>query len=390
MEIYILDSLYRRQTVVDKFDSLIWTERFSAYGDFELHLHSTLENRNLFPAGTKFSINESYRVMIVETVEDSTDDNGTKLLKLTGRSLEAILDSRLARGSMDDLTTDPKWILTGTPVEIATQIFHDICVTGILHASDIIPMVTEGSIFPDDTIPPPVDDISYEIDPKTVYTAEKDLCDQYLLGFRLVRNFDTSQLYFDIYTGSDRTTHQSVLPAVLFSPELDNLQNTSELTSSAAYKNVAYVLSPVGSEIVYAPEADSSVAGFDRKVMIVQADDITDTDPPTASALMVQRGIDELAKNRKSSAFDGEISQNSQYKYGTDYNLGDLVTLRNTDGIMNDMQVTEQIFVSDNQGDRSYPTLTVNQFVTPGSWLALPADKVWNDYTTEHWADLPG
>lgn len=390
MEIYILDSLYRRQTVVDKFDSLIWTERFSAYGDFELHMHSTLENRNLFPAGTKFAINESYRVMIVETVEDSTDDNSVELLKLTGRSFEAILDSRLARGSMDDLTTDPKWILTGTPVEIATQIFHDVCVTGILHASDIIPMVTEGSIFPDDTIPPPVDEISYEIDPKTVYTAEKDLCDQYLLGFRLVRNFDTSQLYFDVYTGSDRTTHQSVLPAVLFSPELDNLRNTSELTSSATYKNVAYVLSPVGSEIVYAPEADSSVAGFDRKILIVQADDITDTDPPTASAQMIQRGIDELAKNRKTSAFDGEISQNSQYKYGTDYNLGDLITLRNTDGAMNDMQVTEQIFVSDNQGDRSYPTLTVNQFVTPGSWLALPADKVWNDYTTEHWADLPG
>jgi len=390
MEVYILDSLYRRQTVVDKFESLIWTERYSAYGDFELHLHSTLENRNLFPAGTKFAINESYRVMIVETVEDSTDDNGIKILKLTGRSLEAILDSRLARGSMDDLTTDPKWILTGTPVEIATQIFHDICVTGILQASDVIPLVTEGSIFPDDTIPAPVDVISYEIDPKTVYTAEKDLCDQYLLGFRLVRNFDTSQLYFDIYTGSDRTTHQSVLPSVLFSPELDNLQDTSELTSTAAYKNVAYVLSPVGTEIVYADGADSSTTGFERQVLIVQADDITDTDPPTASALMIQRGIDELAKNRKTSAFDGEISQNSQYKYGVDYNLGDLVTLRNTDGAMNDMQVTEQIFVSDNQGDRSYPTLTVNQFVTPGSWLALPADKVWNDYTTEHWADLPG
>lgn len=390
MELYILDSLYRRQTVVDRFESLIWTERFSAYGDFELHLHSTLENRNLFPAGTRFVINESYRVMTVETVEDSTDDNGIKLLKLTGRSLEAILDSRLARGSTDDLTTNPKWILTGTPVEIAKQIFHDICVTGILHASDIIPMVTEGSIFPADTIPAPVDDISYEIDPKTVYTVEKDLCDQYLLGFRLVRNLDTSQLYFDIYTGSDRTTHQSVLPAVLFSPELNNLENTSELSSNATYKNVAYVLSPVGFEIVYAPGSDSSIAGFDRQVLIVQADDITDTDPPTASAQMIQRGVDELAKNRKTSAFDGEISQNSQYKYGVDYNLGDLVTLRNTDGVMNDMQVTEQILVSDNEGDRSYPTLTVNQFVTPGSWLALPADKVWNDYTTEHWADLPG
>lgn len=390
MEVYTLDSLYRREQVVDKFLSLIWTERFSSYGDFELNLYSTLQNRNLFKEGVRLAINESYRVMTVETIEDTFDTEGRLILKVKGRSLEAILDSRLARGTMASLTTTPTWILTGTPVAIATQMFHDICVTGILDVGDKIPFINEGSIFPADTIAPPSDVITYTVDPKTLYTAEKDLCDQYVLGFRLVRNFDTSQLYFDIYTGSDRTTHQTVLPAVLFSPALDNLQNTTELSSSATYKNVAYVITPVGSSIVYALGVETDIDGFDRQVLVVQADDITDADPVIALAQMQQRGIEELAKNRPLISFDGELNQNSQYKYGRDYNLGDLVEFRNIDGVENNMQVTEHIFVSDEQGDHSYPTLTVIQFINLGSWLAEPAAEVWADLgSTDYWATRP-
>jgi hypothetical protein len=389
MEVYILDSLYRRVDVVDVFDSLIWTERFSAYGDFELKLHSTLANRTKFKEGVKLAIHGSYRVMTVETVEDSTDNQGLQILSVKGTSMESVLVQRLALAALTDTTTDPKWSLTGTPVEIATQMFHDICVTGTLDPGDVIPMINEGSIFPADTIPAPPDDITYEVDPTTLYEAIKNLCDQYLLGFRLVRNLDLGQLYFDVYTGSDRTTHQTSLPAVVFSPSFDNLTDTTELTSVAAYKNVAYVISPVGHAIVYPQDVDPDTEGFERRVLLVNATDITETDPTTATALMTQRGYEELAKYRRISAFDGEISQNSKFVYGRDYNLGDLVEVRNTDGVGNTMQVTEHIFVSDKEGDRSYPTLSVTEFVTPGSWLSEPPTRVWFDYDSDSttWAD---
>jgi hypothetical protein len=181
-----------------------------------------------------------------------------------------------------------------------------------------------------------------------------------------------------------------LLPAVIFSPNLDNLQNTTELTSIATYKNVAYVFSPVGHEIVYLPDVDPTTTGFERRVLLVTADDITDEDPFAASAKMVQRGIQELARNRQFSAFDGEINQTSQYQYGRDYNLGDLVEYQNTSGAINIMQVTEQIFVSDREGDRSYPTLSMNTFITPGSWLSWDDEEVWAEVDSDlHWADLP-
>jgi hypothetical protein len=390
MEVYILDSLYRRNQVVDTFESLVWTERFSAFGDFILKLNSTLESRSRFVAGTHIAISESYRVMTVETVEDGDDSEGKRLLTLTGRSLERVNENRVARGTLGDLTTTPKWVLTGTPGFIARKIFHDICVLGILDPGDVIPMVIEGTIFPDDTIDEPTDTVTYEIDPMTVYKAIKDICDVYNLGFRLVRNFDTSQLYWDVYSGSDRTTSQTDLPAVIFSPDLDNLQKTTELTTIALYKNVAYVFSPVGHEIVYPLDVDPSVEGFERRVLLVNATDITDEDAPTASAKMIQRGKDELAKNRRFSAFDGEIGGNSAYKYGRDYNLGDLVEMRKDEGVTNNMQVTEQIFVSDKEGERSYPTLTINKFITSGSWLSWDFNQVWEELgVEEYWADQP-
>lgn len=389
MDLYILDSLLRREQLVDDFESLIWSERFSAYGDFELRLRSTLKNRNRFPVGTNLAIPGSYRVMTVETFEDTTDAEGREVLILKGRSLERILEDRVARGVLGDLTTTPKWVLEGTPGAIARQIFHDICVAGVLDPADIIPMVIEGTILPDDTIPESSEEVSYEIDLVTVYKAIKDICDLYDLGFRLLRNQDRTELYWDVYSGSDRTSTQSDLPAVIFSPSLDSLHNTSELTSTAVYKNVAYVFSPVGNEIVYLPDVDPTTTGFERRVLIVKADDIVDEDPPTASAKMIQRGIEELSRNRRFSAFDGEITQNGMYQYGRDYNLGDLVEFQNKTGAINLMRVTEQIFVSDQEGDRSYPTLSMNTFITPGSWADWDPEEVWAEVDPGlHWADL--
>lgn len=389
MEAYVLDSLLRRQLVIDTFESFIWTERMRAFGDFQIILRSTNENRSRLPVGSLLAMNESYRVMVVETIEDSTDSEGRATLKIKGRSIEKILKDRIARVLLSEIATTPKWIITDTPAAIVRKIFHDICVTGVLSSRDIIPFVVEASLFPADTIAEPTETITVELEPMTVYDAIKGICDLYDMGFRLVRNFDASQLYWDVYMGSDRTTSQSTLAAVVFAPNLDNLQNTTALTTVESYNNLAHVITPVGGAYVYADGVEPDlVEGFDRRSLLVKADDITDSDPAVALAKMTQRGKEELAKHRRFQAFDGELNQNSSYRYGRDYNLGDLVELRDDTGASNTMQVTEQIFVSDSEGERSYPTLSINTFITPGSWIAWDYNQVWEDLgLEEYWAD---
>lgn len=381
MEIYTLDATFKRSQMVEKYESFIWTERWRAWGDFVITLQSTRENRNLLPPGTWIAHKDSHRVMSVETVEDITDDEGRSILRMSGRSLEAILDSRLARNNLADLTSETKWIFTAPPADIARTIFSDICTDGDLDSGDILPVVEEtpGIVYPIDTYAEPSTPITYEMDPQTLYTALKTLCEVSDMGFRMYRDGDTGDLYFGVYMGSDRSTLQTTLPAIVFSPDLDNLKNTKELTTTAFYKNVAYVISPVGHEVVYALDVDPSISGFERKVLFVRADDITDVVPGDASDRMIQRGTEELAKNRRYTGFDGVISQNSKYKYGIDYFLGDTVDLQSKSGSTSIMRVTEQIFVSDREGERSYPTLSLDRFVEPGSWDAWPPSESWDD-----------
>lgn len=388
MELYTLDPLLRRESVIDRFESLIWTERFMEFGDFQLDIFSTQATRNLLKTGTRLAMNESHYVMTVESVEDAEDSEGRRMLTVKGRSLESILLDRVAKESLSDLTTSPKWTITLPPADVARKIFHDICVTGVLDPNDVIPFIVEGTFMPVDTIAEPIDPITVDLDPTTVYDALVDISNVWTLGFRMLRYFDTSQIYFDVYAGSNRTSAQTVLPPVIFTPELDNLQNTKELTSIDKAKNVAYVYSPAGFQMVYGLGVDPEVEGFERRVLVVNATDITSENPDVATAL-IQRGNEELAKYRTYQAFDGETSQFSQYKYGTHYNLGDIVETRNLSGVTNNMRVTEQIFVSDREGERSYPTLTLNTFINTGSWLSWLNNKVWSDLTTEEWATQP-
>lgn len=379
MDVYILDESYRTIDVIDKFESMIWTERFRSWGDFEFKLLSARENLVRLTAGVRLFIEDSHRVMIVETIEDTVDTEGREILKVRGRSLEMVMENRLARDSMADLTTEPKWSQTGPPYLIANSMFDHIVSDPALDPGDFIDIgVGSDGVFPEDTIPFLLDDVLYEIDMMSLYQAIRDLCYIYGMGFRIIRDVD-GQLWFDTYMGSDRTTQQTTLPAVVFSPAMDNLTNVTEFSSDALYKNVAYVVSKVGSEIVYGLDVDPAISGFDRRVLFIKADDIDDPSPTVASAQMIQRGLDELAKNRKITAFDGELNQNSKYKYETDYNLGDLIEFQNDTGVRTIMRVVEQIFISDKQGDKSIPTLEVYASVTPGAWNTAPPDLAWND-----------
>jgi hypothetical protein len=372
MEVYILDDLLRRIDVIDLYESFIWTERWADIGDFELVVHATDENRRRLNPGTQLVQINSDRIMTVETFEVKTDDDGRSMLTVKGPSAEQVLDDRAASDGMSK-----EWVVTGTPGDIARQIFTTICVEGSLNTSDIIPFIKPGTLHAPSTIAEPSSVFAAAIPISSVYEAIKELCEVYDLGFRLVRNLDKSELYFEVYTGDDRTTQQSLNTPVVFSPALDNLSNVNELTSTSQTKNVAYVFSPNDSVIVYGEGVGPETEGFDRRVIYIDAMDEEEPSGPVLTTILVNKGLDALAKTRPLAAFDGEISQHGKYKYGVHYFLGDLVEMRNTYGATNHMRVTEQIFVSDAEGDRSYPTLTLDRFIYPDTWESW-GNETWS------------
>lgn len=473
MELYVLDDQLRRSTVIDNFVSLLWTERFNDVGDITLNIHSTLASRNLLTAGTYLAMNRSNRVMKIDTVEDKQNGDGSKTLVCTGTSLENLLSERVARDTMvGGESAHPKWVITDQPADIVRFIFEKIMIDGVLDLGDKLPFYAAGNLYPTDTLAEPADTVEASLSVQDVLSAVRTVCQTYDIGFRICRNNDDSELFFNVYSGNDRTSGQSVFPAVIFAPVLDNLHNSSYLTSSKQYKNTAYVFSPDDTAKVYESGVDPSVEGFARRVLLVEASDITYPDraeipaytvssaqeeavkvaqgldtttqfqsdslakitkmkrllgqdlvnintvlglvgtlltaPQIADitaarntstaynpdeddaieALLIARGIQELKKYNNITAFDGEIPQTGTYKYDFNYFLGDITEVRNQDGVVNNVRVTEQIFSQDASGEKSYPTLSSRLVITPGVWAAVSNAEQWGLLDDSvHWAD---
>lgn len=388
MLVYILDDSLRRTEIVEQFESMIWTERYSAFGDFQLDIVPALADKALVTQGTYLGIDKSDRTMYITSVSDEVDDEGKKVLRIKGKSIEAFLEHRPnGYGYMSSPYNTSIVYGPGTPGSILRWLVQNFLRTNTNVATDIFPFLQAENYSATGRLEEYSTEVTVSTSPDSLYNSMKDLADTYNLGFRIRRPADDSKLYFDIYRGYDRTTAQSVRDAVVFSEQLDNLTNTATITSDDSFKNVAYVFAPNGFQVVYSGGADATTSGFDRKVLIVDASDIETAAGSTLDSQLLQRGMQELAKNRSIIAFDGEIRPNA-YVYGTHYGLGDLVEKRSDAGAITQMLVSEQIFISDKEGDRSYPTLSMENAINPGSWDSVSAAKYWDIYTTEVWDNM--
>lgn len=383
MELYVLDFEFRRIALVDWYESLVWTERFNAFGDFELRIVANTNTIAILQSGYWLAMQGSYRVMQIRRVQNQTDADGRKILTVTGRSMEAILLDRVAIPNLSVTKESEGWNFEKSPVGICRQIFQDICVTGVVSSKDIIPNVGVDNPPWPSNIPYSTTPIKVKLNPTTVYDAIRELCVAYSLGFRLLRLNDSKFLSWDVYSGSDRTTSQVLLPPVVFSPQLDSLSDINELQTIEDTKNVAYVIGESSTVEVYADDGITNHAGLGRNVLLVDASDITTADFTNVPEAMKARGKMELALRKAYLGFDGVVRQDSQYLYQKDYFLGDLVEVRQETGATNIMRVSEQIFASDQEGTRMYPSLEKVTFVDVGTWMAVQADQRWLDLSAD-------
>lgn len=369
MDLFTLDRTFQRDKVIDEYMSLIWTERFTEKGDMELVLPSTPERRTALAEGTFVGILDSDVPMLIET--QSIEEG---LLTCKGNTLDTFFNEREIWISTDpDVST---WDLRGTPGGILEYIVQHQLIAGtfvndegLLIGGDLnaIPYLVIGDI---DTSGDPV---SVKIPIGPVYDGMLPIAQTYHLGLKVYLSRSDAfgyELTFTAYKGLDRTSDQLENNLVQFSSQLDSLTNVKELHSLADFKTVAYVFPPDWSSstspaVEYAPGVDTAAVGFDRRILVTRATDISadQVDPAvpgvTLASLMTQMAKDALANNNFTKIIDGEVVPQSQYKYGTDYMLGDIIELKGQDEVIQHAQITEFIRSKDATGERSYPTVSV-------------------------------
>ena len=260
MDLYILNKNLDAVAIVDSYTSLIWTDRYHEAGDFELYLPISKNVLDYLKQDYYVWRNDSDHVMIIEKLLIEADaENGDKLT-VTGRSLESILDRRIA------------WGLTNFSGNLQE------CIRDLLIANIISPSKPERTIdnfiFQASTDPEITKlTIDTQFTGDNIYDIVTTLCVERNIGFKITIN-DSKQFVFSLYTGEDRSYDQFANPYVIFSPNFDNINNSNYVESKSSLKNVTLVGGEgEGSERRYT--AVGNVSGLDRRELFTDARDIS-------------------------------------------------------------------------------------------------------------------
>lgn len=369
MDLYTLDENFLRRDVVDNFNSVIWTERYTKAGDVNLVVPVTQANIAMLPEGTFLALQGTKEVMQIENALIEKNQ-----LKLTGPSITKFLDNRVVRYSANH--ADRYYNITMEPGYAMAFVVSDMCISGPYVSSSAY-----GVDGPREVIPglemmgmeKGGPSVALAVPYGPLYSAIAQIAETYQVGFSMFLERATSTVYylgFKTYAGKDRTSGQSVNDIVRFSPSVDSLTDLKELRSISGYKNVAYAFAPANpvpgvtqSGVAYADAEAATTMGFRRRVLLVFADDLT-TDKVGGSAAVLlsilnQRAKDALANNNYTKVVDGEVVPQSQFKFGKDYGLGDIVELQSFSGLLQKARITEYIRTQDATGERAYPTISV-------------------------------
>lgn len=366
MDLYTLKpTSFLKDNIVDSIDSLIWTERYNQFGDFTVVIPASISDAALLTEGTFLYMDGSDEVMLIDTI--TTKDG---ISTITGSSLIAFLAQRIMRNTW--ATTTNSWSLTGTAAVIAASIVTQMCIAGGLMASNSVVLGTNGpaEVIPGLTIGVQASggtSLTVALEYGDVYDGVKTVCDLDSIGFTMKITdigAGTGAMTFITYRGLDRTTDQSVNGQVIFSSALDSFTDINQLSSIAAYKNVAYAYAngmTAQTSIGMAVSPGTTPAGFNRRTLMVEASDVNAADYTAANLILVlnQKAADALANNNFVKMVDGQIVPQSEFTYGTSYSLGDIIELRADDNSAQQARVTEYIRARDTSGMTAYPTLSI-------------------------------
>ncbi len=218
MDLYTVDRSFNKVNPIDTFVSCIWTERYYDKGDISLVVPATPDMVSKLAYGTFLKLTDSKEVMIVDTQSIEADE-----LTVTGNSLVAFLDQRAFWVGDNQYTTQ----YTATTMRPSDMIVH-IATVSLLSA---LPMIGDAndiiSGLTINTTDGTTTTVTANITAGQLFTVIQAIAQQYQVGISLVPN--GSDLILNVYTGTDRTSDQTVSAPVIFSPASGSLVDISEV-----------------------------------------------------------------------------------------------------------------------------------------------------------------
>ena len=328
MQLKIFDLDFNFLGICEEINDIEWIREFYRGGSFVLNAKMNEHNVGLLQKNRVIIKNNAWdEPMIIEHRQLIESDDGDEELMISGKSLATrILDSRITIKRQIEKDTADK-VLENLLLK-QTNLSED--------TNRHIPnLVIDTSIKEDFT-----NKIEHSSLYKSLYEDFEEICTVEECGYKLTFKPLEKEFYFEVYKGKDLTS------SVLFSIDFDNLKNQTYIDSIDNYKNVAITCGQgEGEDRDMTIINDKEYSGLDRLEVYIDARDIEqdkeiikdkegyDTEFPihngeNAIKLLTNRGYEKLAEISPVNSFDASLVENN-YKYKEDFDLGDLVVVRN-------------------------------------------------------------
>ena len=324
MELYIYNSERELTGIVESFEYLRWTRRYSQCGSFELKAIATQENTTLLQEGNFIWKNDDEEAGIIEHLELSQTEK--EIITASGRFATSFLSRRIV------------WQTEKLSGDLST------CVEQLLNNNLISPTDTVRKIddiaFSSPNLSVPV---STQISYRNLMDAVTELCGASEIGVKTV--FSPATRIFTV------TLYRGAVSQAVFSKEYENLTEQSYTESASDYANTA-LIGGEGEGTGRTFAAITSGSGETRREIFVDAKDLQAADFGTGyTDALIFRGQSKLSEQGIRYSFDTSVNPHGNLTYKTDFDLGQTVqVISKAWGISMTTRITEVEEIYDANG----------------------------------------
>lgn len=340
MNIIVLDKKFQPSYILDTYESLIWVDRYNDTGDFEIYTPLNSGVLNNLKEGYYLQIADSYKTMIIERIEISSDFEGGSHLIISGRSLESILDRRVilpkqtVQGSLQ--TNIKNWLTEAfiSPTSsIGTTYSKLRKLSNFKFQQSTDPDVTSSTISKE------------EIEGAGLLDTIAQKCQEAYLGFEIVLD-ENNNFVFQLYSGADRSASQMENKLVLFSDQYGNVSSSDFSSDATNFKNFI---------ILKSEKVGTKYYGNFKGTGLNHREYFESSNAETASEADYYGNLDVYHNGREISITAEVDPNNRQFVYNRDYFLGDIVEV-GSELVTGRARVTEYTINITESGKEYYPT----------------------------------
>lgn len=356
--ITILDDTMCIVDILRKYEYSQYEYKAREIGAFTINAMLDKENLYLMDKTKNYYVLLDHDVFgIIESIKRESDSETSKVFTIKGSLALKLLEYRVIKGQVTFKGKSYKYIEElvkqnlilsddeNRNIALAVEFENEERLKQV--CSTIDKQVTGGSLWDEISEVAEADKLKIELRPNIVVINTEH--PQNIDGWTLI-----------IGAGEDRTRHRTnkAVSSVVFSQSLSNIANTDYTVNRSKLRNTVYIAGEgEGADRKwYNIDVNSDVTlgerrGWNRRELWVDARDIqseqdnkklTDAE---YEELMKQRADEKAKDNDLSEEYTATVTDiTKQYKYKTDYNIGDFVTVADEElGMEIDAQITNAI-----------------------------------------------